>query len=425
MTRQLVALILTVLMHIICFAVMSERKYSVKTTVSIYSGFFAVFVFFSLFVSRVLFDVRDSQTTPVIYVCTIIASFAIFMATSSDPACKKIFLFLSYASIFCIFFCTAAMISSIWFEDDFSAAAVYTKTAIKLLLYLPAIWAYIVYLRPAIREVPGSNKKIWRSISMVSLLFLIVFSIFCFVYTANNNFREWYSILFAATVLIYFSVLWLIFGTIRYMIKESRMELVRENMKYLQDQLKTAKENEQAARTIRHDFRHHSRNLAAMLQNGKTGEALRYIEQYEDSLDAAQPMEFCPHVTLNAILGSFYAKAQKEGIRVFIKADTQEESAVSDMDFVAIVSNLLENALNGCRECGARGDIKVNIRTVSEKMVIVCTNPCRPELVIENNMIKHRGIGIESMLTAAKKYDGDVYYRRENDVLTLCVILKI
>ena len=30
----------------------------------------------------------------------------------------------------------------------------------------------------------------------------------------------------------------------------------------------------------------------------------------------------------------------------------------------------------------------------------------------------------ESMLTAARKYDGDISYRLENDVLTLCVILK-
>ena len=94
------------------------------------------------------------------------------------------------------------------------------------------------------------------------------------------------------------------------------------------------------------------------------------------------------------------------------------------MDFVAILSNILENAVNGCKECGAHGKINVNIRTVSDKTVIVCSNSCKPGLVIENNMIKHRGIGIESMLTAARKYDGDISYRLENDVLTLCVILK-
>lgn len=424
MTRQLVALTLTVLMHIVCFAVMTERKYSVKKTVSIYSVFLTVFVGLAMLASRVLFDIHSFHAAFLAFVSTMLVSFIIFMVTSADPAGKKVFLFLSYSSMFCIFFCSSAMISSVWFKDDFGVAAVYAKTIIRTLLYLPAICAYIVFLRPAMREVPGSNKKIWHSISLVSMLFLIVFSIFCFIYTMKNDFRAWYSLLFAATVLIYFSVLWVIFGMIRYMIKESRMELIEENMKYLQGQLKTAKENELFAKTIRHDFRHHNQNIAAMLQKGETNEALRYIEQYNESLEAARPKEFCPHVTVNAILSSFYTKAQNDGICVSVEADTQEEIAVSDMDFVAILSNLLENAVNGCKECGAHGEITVNIRTVSDKTVIVCSNPCKPGLVIENGIIKQKGIGMESILTAARKYDGDISYRLENGILTLCVILK-
>lgn len=67
------------------------------------------------------------------------------------------------------------------------------------------------------------------------------------------------------------------------------------------------------------------------------------------------------------------------------------------MDFVAILSNLLENAVNGCSECRSGGEIKVNIRTVADKTVIVCSNPCRADIQIENNMIKNRGIGIASI----------------------------
>ena len=211
---------------------------------------------------------------------------------------------------------------------------------------------------------------------------------------------------------------------IRYMIKESRMELIEKNMQYLQGQLKAARENERFAKTIRHDFRHHNQNLAAMLRNGETKEALRYIEEYNESLDAARPKEFCPHVTVNAILSSFCAKAQNDGIAVSVKADVQEETAVRDMDFVAILSNLLENAVNGCKECGAHGEITVNLRTVSDKTVIVCSNPCKPGIVIENGMLQPKGVGMESMLAAARKYDGDISYSLENGILTLCVILK-
>ena len=345
------------------------------------------------------------------------------MITSADPACKKIFLFLSYSTVFCIFYCVSVMLCSIWFKNEFEVGAVYAKTITRTLLYLPAIWAYIRFLRPAVREVSGDNKKTWYSISLVSLLFLIVFSIFLMIYYMDNNFRAWHSILFAVTVLIYCSVIGVIFGTIRYMRKQNRMELIEKNVEYLQGQLALSSENELLAKTIRHDFRHHIQNIAVMLKKGNIGEALRYIEQYSESLDAAKLKKFCPHITVNAILNSFYTKAQNDGIAVSVSADTQKETAIADMDFVAILSNLLENAVNGCKECQADGEISVNIRTVADKTVIVCSNPCKPELVIENNRIKNEGIGINSMISAARKYDGDVSYSVENGILTVCVIL--
>ncbi len=424
MTQQLVALTLMVLMHIVCFAIMTERKYSVKKTVAIYSVFLAVFITLVMIASGLLYDINSFYAASFAFSSTILVSFIIFMLTSSDPFCKKVFLFISYSSMFCILFCSAAMINSIWFNDEFDVAAVYLKTIIRTLLYLPAIWAYIVFLRPAMREVPSSNKKIWHSISLVSALFLIVFSIFCVVYTMKNDIRAWYSLLFVATVLIYFSVLWVIFGMIRYMIKESKVELIEKNMKYLHERLEVEKENELLAKTIRHDFRHHNQNIAAMLRRAEVNEALHYIDRYNVSLEVALYKKFCPNVTVNAILSSFYNKAQINGISVSVSADTQEDTAVSDMDFVAILSNLLENAVNGCMECGTHGKITVNLRTVSDKTVIVCSNPCKPGLIIENGMIKQKGIGMESMLKAAKKYNGDISYSIKNGILTLCVILK-
>lgn len=104
-------------------------------------------------------------------------------------------------------------------------------------------------------------------------------------------------------------------------------------------------------------------------------------------------------------------------------ADTPENTAVADMDFVAILSNLLENAINGCAECGAHGEIKVNIRTNKGKLVIVCSNPCKPDLVIEDDIIKPKGTGIESILMAVDKYDGNIRYRLERGIVTVSIVL--
>ena len=88
------------------------------------------------------------------------------------------------------------------------------------------------------------------------------------------------------------------------------------------------------------------------------------------------------------------------------------------------MSNLLENAVNGCAECGSGGEIKVNIRSVADKTVIVCSNPCKKDISIENNMIKNRGIGIAGMLSAIRKYDGSIKYSLDNGILTACIILN-
>lgn len=209
---------------------------------------------------------------------------------------------------------------------------------------------------------------------------------------------------------------------------ESKRELIGKNVEYLQGQLALAKENNLIAKTIRHDFRHHNRNVAALLQKGDVKEALRYIELYGESLAAAKPKEFCPHATVNAILSSFYLKAQKDGISVSISADTTEESPIADMDFVAILSNLLENALNGCREYSSPGEsrveIRVDIRAVADKTVIVCSNPCRSDLVIEAGMLREKSTGIDSVILAVRKYDGDIRYEIEDKCLTVCILIN-
>ena len=230
--------------------------------------------------------------------------------------------------------------------------------------------------------------------------------------------------LFTVAVLIYLSILWVIFDTVKSMIAESNTELIKQNVAYLQCQLKSAKENELLAKTVRHDFRHHNQNIEAMLKNGEIQEALNYLKQYNNSLDEARSNDFCSNVTVNAILNSFCTKTQKNGISVSVEADVTENTAISDMDFVAVLSNLLENAVNGCIECNSKGDIKVNIRTVADKTVIVCSNPCRNDISVENNMLKSRGIGIESMLSAIRKYDGNIKYSYDNESLAVCIILN-
>ena len=421
MIHLIVLAALIILTHTVCFAAMTARKYSVRKTALIYSLFCVVFIglviaILFIFLGRIGFD----RTMLLAYVTTIVLSFCMFMYISADTVCKKIFLFISYSNIFTVFLCVSSILCNVFFSDLSEIATLYARNIIRTVLYIPTIWFYLCFLRPYVRAIPGGQKKTWYSLSLVSFLFLIVFVAF----RADTDNIEQYTLLFAIAFLIYCSVLWIIFGTLQYMVNKSKAELAIQSTKYLNQQLEKAKENERLAKTIRHDFRHHNKNIEVMLKKGKTKEAIRYLEQYNESLEEAKPREFSPNVTVNAILNSFYIKAHNEGIPVSIAADVQQETPISDLDFVAILSNLLENAVNGYKKCNSGGEIKVHIRTVADKTVIVCSNPCEADLYIENHMLRNRGVGIDSIVLTIRKYNGDIRYSLEDGVLTACVILK-
>lgn len=422
MIHVFAAMMLLGVSHLISFWAMTEFKYSKRKTALIYLGFIVMFGSF------VMLSYAAFGDSPVYYAAaftsTIVMSFFIFVLSSADSLCKKIFLFISYANVFSVFVCISLMICSVFFKRAPEIVVYYARNIIRTILFVPVALVYIRFLQPSVRAVSGKRLKTWYSISVVSALFLIIFALYVVIFNAEYENIEKHIPFFTVSVLIYISILWVIFGTIKSMIAESNAELVSRNVVYLQNQLKTAKENEMAAKTIRHDFRHHNQNIETMLKKGEIQEALNYLKQYNDSLDEAKLSDFCPNITVNAILNSFCTKAQKNGISFSVKADTKENTAISDMDFVAVLSNLLENALNGCIECKSDGEIKVNIRTVADKTVIVCSNPCRNDISIENNMIKNRGIGIAGMLSAIRKYDGDIKYSYDDGVLTVCIILN-
>ena len=423
MIHLIVLMALLALTHSFCLAAMTERKYSVRKTVLIYGAFTVFFIVWTLLV-YVLLGSSSPYMAPIMFSGTIIAAFFMFIGTSSDAFCKKLFLFLSYANLFCIFYCAAALLCGALFPGLSGVETLYARNITRTLLYVPAAAVYLRFLRPYVRTVPGEQKKTWYSISLVSALFLVIYALFVAIFFLSSTHTAPYITLFITLTLIYGAVLWVVFGTIRQIRGETQRKLAAKNVEYLQGQLALARENELTAKTIRHDFRHHNQNIAMLLQKGEVEEALRYIEQYNNSLDAAKPKDFCPHVTVNAILSNFFLRAQKAGISVSVSADTPRESNIADMDFVAVLSNLLENALNGYRKCGSHGEIRVNLRTVSGKTVIVCSNPCRPDLAIEDGMLREKGTGMESILLAVRKYSGDIRYKREDGNLTACVILN-
>lgn len=102
-----------------------------------------------------------------------------------------------------------------------------------------------------------------------------------------------YLLLFITTLMIYCAVLWIVFGTIQHLNEEVKMELIRQNVQYLQRQLALTRDNESRAKAMRHDFRHHMQNINLLIKQEKPQEAIHYIENFIQGLDTANQTDFC------------------------------------------------------------------------------------------------------------------------------------
>ena len=92
---------------------------------------------------------------------------------------------------------------------------------------------------------------------------------------------------------------------------------------------------------------------------------------------------------------------------------------------MAILANLLENALNGCKEL-AQPKIEINILEKDSNLLIVCSNTCSdmPD-ISDDGLPKKRGIGISSIISACGHYNGSLDYTVKDGVCSAYAVLEI
>ena len=86
--------------HASCFWILTEPKFSKRKTTLFYLFFCAAFLLLLTLFYLIFGEMRLFYGVG--FTSTLILAFFVFAMTSADPICKKIFLFISYANVFCI-----------------------------------------------------------------------------------------------------------------------------------------------------------------------------------------------------------------------------------------------------------------------------------------------------------------------------------
>lgn len=171
MLHIFIVMLLLGISHSVCFYVMTKPKYSAYQTALIYAGYTVLFVGLSMLSSAFLKD--KTYAVGIGFAITITVALFVFMLTSADERCKKIFLFLSYANVFCICVCVSFVLCNM-FKNASEAYLYCVRNITRTVLLILIAFVYVRFLRSYVKVVSGKQRKIFYSISTVSILFFAV-----------------------------------------------------------------------------------------------------------------------------------------------------------------------------------------------------------------------------------------------------------
>ena len=270
------------------------------------------------------------------------------------------------------------------------------------------------------------KKGRWWNLALIALLFYLLQVAVTVLYIANAMPATYLLFIFIMISFVTCAVYAVVFSNISYMMKEAEAALIRQQAGYLSERLSVLQNAEETNRRLRHDMRHHIDTIAEYAKTGDSSAILAYIGEYKNEISGAAIKRYSANRTVNSILSVYAGRAGENGIGFSVSCNVQKELKVREIDIITILGNLLENALHGCLESGKENkSIEIHIRLQNGRLIILCNNTCSDHLKLADGLPAEKSIGISSILSVCQKYDGNLDYKIENEVCSVCAVLNL
>ncbi len=270
---------------------------------------------------------------------------------------------------------------------------------------------------------------------------ILILTVSSLIEVVNYYFRFTYKLatLFQDGVIIFLLAMGFIIGVyikdIAIMRKENEklafeMELMSIQIDEQRKYNELIAENESALKKQKHDLRHHLiaiRELAEV-RNEKLCE---YLDSLIENIPSVQEV-FCENKWVNAIISHYSAICKEEHISFNTNLLIPEmNTATFDSDLCIIFGNLLENAIEACKDTtSGEKFISISSNLHFKTLVITMDNSFNGIFISENGRIRSTkrndfGIGLSSISSVAKKYGGDANFEGKNGIFQSSVYLQM
>ena len=165
------------------------------------------------------------------------------------------------------------------------------------------------------------------------------------------------------------------------------------------------------------------------LKKQSYSDAESLLEPLAEELEHLRTVSYCRHRIVNALIFMKHREMKQSGISFDYRVRLERECFVENSDLCRILSNLLDNAIEACREI-PDAEIRLTCMPVKQTLLIKTENPVSDVIRFHKNGLPlsskegpGHGRGLASVKEIAGKYHGTLKIEADTDKFTVSVNL--
>lgn len=207
-----------------------------------------------------------------------------------------------------------------------------------------------------------------------------------------------------------------------YQVKEQKQRLIKEHYQKIDD----------FHEEIQHLQHKMNSQLMTMQKQAERNEFPQMASQLAGMIEENISVEsqwFTSHKEMNVLVGHKCRQAQAVGIHFQSQINIPMTLAISEIDLISLVSNLLDNAIEACSYCSPEASW-IKLQMVAQKQCLVIqvensTDDKHQSFNTRKSDKQQHGIGLKSVQRIVKKYNGELDFDWEEQSFSIEITLFI
>ena len=273
--------------------------------------------------------------------------------------------------------------------------------------------AWMIYCFRNANGLKGIHGK-WL---LLTMLFPILSTLIVFLnYHNNSNSSDVSGSVFAISMVLMISnvgIVYLIHSLEKATNQEQEMVLLKQQIAHQKDNYDALENSYRVQRKSSHEFERHIQTLCDLLDQNAYGTASDYAHRLSRSRSRHVFAIKSNHTVIDVILNQKYQMAQDWNIKMQIQVNDLSQVDIQTDLLVVLLSNLLDNAIEACRNVDGRKEIYCKI-VYSMGLYLSVRNTSRPVNICENEIIAdapiEHGYGIPAIKHVLEQVHAEYYF---------------